>query len=234
MISVLSTNITSPLGFTTKQNYRAVLSGSSALKRHEGLWGLPEPFAASLFSEELRAALAIDGHTFFESIAIRSIREALTHTRLDVASERVVLIVSTTKGNVEWLDTPHYYPSEAAQAIAQAIGLTTKPIVVCNACVSGLSAQLLADRLLSEGIYDYAIVVGAEVQCKFIVSGFQSLKGKSLADHSTSSATASTPEKQQPPLSSRRPPTERVGNSWTEPPATMPTTTYHLPRKATD
>ena len=179
MISVLSTNITSPLGFTTEQNYRAVLSGSSALKRHEGLWGLPEPFAASLFSEELRAALAIDGHTFFESIAIRSIREALTHTRLDVASERVVLIVSTTKGNVEWLDTPHYYPSEAAQAIAQAIGLTTKPIVVCNACVSGLSAQLLADRLLSEGIYDYAIVVGAEVQSKFIVSGFQSLKAVS-------------------------------------------------------
>lgn len=179
MISVLSTNITSPLGFTTEQNYRAVLSGSSALKRHEGLWGLTEPFAASLFSEELRAALAIDGHTFFESIAIRSIREALTHTRLDVASERVVLIVSTTKGNVEWLDTPHYYPSEAAQAIAQAIGLTTKPIVVCNACVSGLSAQLLADRLLSEGIYDYAIVVGAEVQSKFIVSGFQSLKAVS-------------------------------------------------------
>ena len=179
MISVLSTNITSPLGFTTEQNYRAVLSGSSALKRHEGLWGLTEPFAASLFSEELKAALAIDGHTFFESIAIRSIREALTHTRLDVASERVVLIVSTTKGNVEWLDTPHYYPSEAAQAIAQTIGLTTKPIVVCNACVSGLSAQLLADRLLSEGIYDYAIVVGAEVQSKFIVSGFQSLKAVS-------------------------------------------------------
>lgn len=179
MISVLSTNITSPLGFTTEQNYRAILFGNSALKRHEGLWGLPEPFAASLFSEELRAALAIDGHTFFESIAIRSIREALTHTRLDVASERVVLILSTTKGNVEWLDTPHYYPSEAAQAIAQAIGLTTKPIVVCNACVSGLSAQLLADRLLSEGIYDYAIVVGAEVQSKFIVSGFQSLKAVS-------------------------------------------------------
>ena len=157
MISVLSTNITSPLGFTTEQNYLAILSGSSALKRHEGLWELPEPFAASLFSEELKDALTVDGHTFFESIAIRSILEALTHTRLDVASERVVLILSTTKGNVEQLDTPHYYPSEAAQAIAKAIGLTTKPIVVCNACVSGLSAQLLADRLLSEGIYDYAI-----------------------------------------------------------------------------
>ena len=57
--------------------------------------------------------------------------------------------------------------------------MSTTPIVVCNACVSGLSAQLLADHLLSADLYDYAIVVGAEVQSKFIVSGFQSLKAVS-------------------------------------------------------
>ena len=75
MISVLATNITSPLGFTTEENYRAVLSGTSALKRYEGLWGLPEPFAASLFTEEQRAKLEINECTFFEALAIRSIRD---------------------------------------------------------------------------------------------------------------------------------------------------------------
>ena len=179
MISVLSTNITSPLGFTTEQNYQAVLSGNSALKRYEGLWGLPEPFAASLFSEEQKRELALDGHTFFEALAIHSAREALTHIQLDVASPRVVLILSTTKGNIESLGNKHYFPSEAAQTIAKALGVSTTPIVVCNACVSGLSAQLLANNLLSAGLYDYAIVVGAEVQSKFIVSGFQSLKAVS-------------------------------------------------------
>ena len=173
MIEVISTNITSPLGFTTEENYQAVLSGSSALKRYEGLWGLPEPFAASLFSEKQRRVLAIEGYTFFEAIAIQSIREALTHISIDVASPRVVFILSTTKGNIE--ESPY----DAAQRIAEAIGLVTKPIVVCNACVSGLSAQLLASHLLSAGFYDYAIVVGAEVQSKFIVSGFQSLKAVS-------------------------------------------------------
>ena len=183
MISVLSTNITSPLGFTTEQNYQAVLTGTSALKRYEGMWGLPEPFAASLFSEEQKAALALDGFTHFESLAIRSVQEALSHIQLDVASSRVVLILSTTKGNVESLDNPdqegHYFPSKTAQTIAKALGISTMPIVVCNACVSGLSAQLLANNLLSAGLYDYAIVVGAEVQSKFIVSGFQSLKAVS-------------------------------------------------------
>ena len=178
MIQVLSTNITSPLGFTTEQNYRAVCSGVSALRRYDGLWGLPEPFAASLFSEEQIAKLALDGYTRFESLAIHSVREALSPPKggrgfLDVTSPRVVLILSTTKGNIG------QSPSEAAQRIAAAIGLTTTPIVVCNACVSGLSAQLLADHLLSASLYDYAIVVGAEVQSKFIVSGFQSLKAVS-------------------------------------------------------
>ena len=186
MISVLSTNITSPLGFTTEQNYRAVRSGVSALKRYEGLWGLPEPFTASLFSEEQNAELALDGYTRFESLAIHSVREALSHLSpvtchlspitchlSPVTSPKVVLILSTTKGNIGGS------PSEAAGRIGAAIGLTTTPIVVCNACVSGLSAQLLADHLLSAGFYDYAIVVGAEVQSKFIVSGFQSLKAVS-------------------------------------------------------
>ena len=179
MINVLSTNITSPLGLTTEANYQAVLSGCSALQRYDDLWGLPAPFAASLFSDEQRASLAIDGYTFFEALAIRSIRKALTYTSLGNDFSRIVLILSTTKGNIDALGEERYYPSEAAQRIAEAIGLTTKPIVVCNACVSGLSAQLLADRLLSEGVYDYAIVVGAEVQSKFIVSGFQALKAVS-------------------------------------------------------
>lgn len=179
MINVLATNITSPLGFTTEQNYKVVLSGTSALKRYEGLWGLPEPFAASLFTEEQKAALSIEGYTFFEALAIHSIRTALTYTKLGNDFSRIVLILSTTKGNIESLGEERYYPSEAAQRIAEAIGLTTKPIVVCNACVSGLSAQLLANNLLSAGLYDYAIVVGAEVQSKFIVSGFQSLKAVS-------------------------------------------------------
>ena len=179
MIRVVATNIISPLGFTTEENYRAVLAGRSALKRYAGLWGLPEPFAASLFNEEQKATLALEGYTFFEALAIRSIRTALTYTSLGNDFSRIVLILSTTKGNIESLGEERYYPSEAAQRIAEAIGLTTKPFVVCNACVSGLSAQLLANRLLSANVYDYAIVVGAEVQSKFIVSGFQSLKAVS-------------------------------------------------------
>lgn len=183
MTKVLSTNITSPLGMTTEQNYEAVKSGCSVLKRYEGKWNLQEPFAASLFTDEQMADMLVDGYTRFESVVLHSVREALTHVTLDVSSDRVVFILSTTKGNVELLGDEDAedieYPGAAAKRIATALGISTEPIVVCNACISGVAAQILAQRLLDSGKYDYAIVAGGEVQSKFVVSGFQAFKAVS-------------------------------------------------------
>lgn len=165
---------------TTEQNYQAVKSGCSALQRYEGKWNLQEPFCASLFTEEQMNGLMVDGFTRFESVVLHSVREALSRTSFDISSERVVFILSTTKGNVEQLSDDasdeNTYPGIAAKRIATELGLTTEPIVVCNACISGVAAQVLAQRLLDAALYDYAIIAGGEVQSKFIVSGFQSFK----------------------------------------------------------
>ena len=42
MIVKVSDNIISPLGMSTAENYAAVKSGHSELKRHDGLWDLPD------------------------------------------------------------------------------------------------------------------------------------------------------------------------------------------------
>lgn len=181
MAYVLSTNIVSPLGFTTGENVMALYEGRSSLRRYDGLWRLPEAFVASLFTEEQRAALQRDGYTLFESICIESARRALSETDFDIGASNVLLILSSTKANApDGLGSPTYrHPGEAAQRIAEALGITTTPIVVCNACISGVNAQILAERMLRGGEYEYAIVVGADVQSDFIVSGFQSLKSVS-------------------------------------------------------
>lgn len=178
MAIVLASNILSPLGMTTEENYRAVKAGRSSLRRYDGLWGLPEPFTASLFSDGQRRDLAIDGMTLFESFALRSARAALREVPLDLPTERTVFILSTTKANGEQL-TP---PGMAARRIASKLGFTTEPIVVCNACISGVAAIILAQRLLDGGQYDYAVVCGTDVQSRFTVSGFQSLKAVSADD----------------------------------------------------
>ena len=192
MAHILATNVTSPIGMTTEENYRSVLASRSALRRYEGIWGLPEPFTASLFTDEQLRALSIDGLTRFESLVVHSIREALSQLpSIDFTAKNVIFILSTTKANVELLSIDGIadvssakvsLPGEAARHIATHLGITTEPVIVCNACISGVAAIILAQRLLDGGAYDYAVVCGADVQNSFTVSGFQSLKAVSTDD----------------------------------------------------
>lgn len=185
MLKVVSTNIVSPLGMSSQENWRAVMQGRSALKRLENYKGIPLPFVASVFTPEQVEDLAIDGFTRFESLAIRSIAEALTHTDLDVHGERTIFILSTTKADVEELgfveemDGDYHRPALSAQRIAEHVGIGGGAIVCCNACISGVSAQILADRLISAGYYDNAVVCGADLVSSFTASGFLSFKSLS-------------------------------------------------------
>ena len=181
MVYQLADNITSPLGMTSAQNYQAVKAGRSALAPSSNLWEIPEPFTAALFSETQWQAMAREGLTRFESLVMHSVTQALEGTSIDSSSPRVVFILSTTKANIELLGDPEatpelLHPGESARRIAKALGLTTEPVVVCNACVSGLSALILAERLLTQRQYDYAIVCGADSLSRFVISGFQSFK----------------------------------------------------------
>ena len=184
MIFRISDNILSPLGETTKENYLAVRDGGSMLCRYDAYPGIPQSFTASLFSDEQNRLMAGAGLTRFESLAYASASRAIRESGIDPGSSRVVFILSTTKGNVELIsqgpsDESILYPCTAAQHIAQRLGITTVPITVCNACISGVSAMVLALRLLEAGTYDYAVVCGADTQCQFTISGFQSLKAVS-------------------------------------------------------
>lgn len=185
MLKVVSTNIVSPLGMSSQENWRAVMQGRSALRRLENYKGIPLPFVASVFTPEQVEKLAVEGFTRFESLAIRSITEALTHTDLELHGERTIFILSTTKADVEELgfaaerDGDYHRPALSAQRIAEHVGIGGGAIVCCNACISGVSAQILADRLISAGYYDNAVVCGADLVSSFTASGFLSFKSLS-------------------------------------------------------
>lgn len=186
MVSVIGQNIISPLGKTASENYNAVRNGRTSIRQWHGLWRESDNIAASLFSEKDNEDMIIDGCSRGESLAIRSIQDALKTADINTGSPRTVLILSTTKGNIAWLgrkdvDTERVLPTSSAQTIAHALGIKTQPIVVDNACISGLSAIILGSRLLELGFYDQAIVCGVETQSQFIVSGFQSLQALSSA-----------------------------------------------------
>ena len=192
MIVKVSDHIISPMGMSTAENYSAVKTGRSMLKRYEGHWGLPEPFVASLMDrEKMEQAFAemsdSKPYTFFEKMIILSAAKALEQTDIDPSSEKVLFILSTTKGNVFLLDKRETgFPKErvllgeAARQMTDYFHNPNAPLVVSNACISGVCAQIEAMRNLESGQFDNVVVVGCDVQSAFIVSGFQSFKALSV------------------------------------------------------
>ena len=171
MVSVLADNVISPLGETSEENYQAVKEGKSAIHAYAPMTaGIPNGFVASLLSSD------------FAALAFRSAQKAIDASGINVSSTRTVFILSSTKGAIEKLgqtDDDKLYLGNIAQRIATRLGIQLSPIVVCNACISGLAAMILASRLLVSKKYDYAVVCGADCPNRFIISGFQSLNAMS-------------------------------------------------------
>ena len=164
MIYCVGHSIISPLGEGSQANYEAVQAGRTGLKIHTNRFEDVEPFCASLF----------DTPQSFVPLCIRSIEDAIGQWTMDNGQwiKDTIFILSTTKGDQLDLLTP-------AQEIARHFGNPNPPIVVSNACTSGVCAQITAMRLLEAGLYKHAVVVGCDIQTKFIVSGFQAFKALS-------------------------------------------------------
>ncbi len=184
-VIALSGNIVSPLGLTARENFLAVVEGRSGVAPHRETFGIPEPFAASLFDRKAvfseAASQGVSGYNLFETILILSIRDAVQRAGIDPASSRVAFVISSIKGNVEALseEEERVPVSVSADRVAAFFGQPNPPLVVSNACISGLTALIHARRMLLCGQCDQVVVAGAEVQSRFIVSGFQSLKALS-------------------------------------------------------
>jgi len=187
--TVLSDNIISPLGITSESNLLAVLAGKSELRSYPATDRLPEPCFASLIDEasleEEYSRLGLDSsYTVFEKRVILSVSKALEGTGVDPSSDDVLFVVSSTKGNVDLLDTPDCDLDKvvlgySAARIAGFFGNKVPPVAVSNACISGLCAQICALREIDAGRYSHVIVSGSDVQSRFIISGFQSFKALS-------------------------------------------------------
>lgn len=185
MAYIIADNIISPLGETSEENYLSVKAGRSGIRAYEpGTCNIPEGFYASLLFED------------FETLTLRSAQKAIANAlknigngqknmgnelktignaRLELKGKRTAFILSSTKGNIE----ENISLADSAQRIASQLGIDAKPIVVCNACISGLSALILGNRLIDSDLYDAAIVCGCDTPRQFILSGFQSLKALS-------------------------------------------------------
>jgi 3-oxoacyl-[acyl-carrier-protein] synthase-1 len=194
-IQIISDAMINSLGFSTEEVFQKIKNGESGSKSVAN-FTLSEP--STMLSEinkelflnlcnEKGLSSAFEKFTFFEQLMICSISCALEKTDIDVTSNEVLFVFSTTKGNIGLLDhsQQHLYDPERVH-IWKSVALVTQyfknrnqSIIISNACISGTQSILVAKNLLATSQYKYIIVCGADVISPFVVSGFQSFKALS-------------------------------------------------------
>lgn len=173
-------NIVTPLGWDMPSTAKAMFLGKSAIERVATFGKLSHLCMAVCppqATDEAFAKLGLKG-------SFSHLEKLLLLAAIPLScpiDERTVLILSTTKGNISALGAEPPYLSALAQKIADVLGISTPPVVVSNACVSGAMALSVAQRLLQGGVYNSALVVAGDEVSEFVLSGFGAFQAMSAA-----------------------------------------------------
>ena len=182
-------NIVSAYGFDSASAVDSIKNEVSGLTLVDDSKVLPNPFYSSLIHQEnleseFQKLDSKEAHTRLEQILLVSLADTLKKSGIEL-TERVGLIVSTTKGNIDVLDADspfdenRAYLGELGKKIETFFGFKNEAIVLSNACVSGVLALAVAKRLIRQERYDQVFVVAGDLVSKFILTGFNSFQALS-------------------------------------------------------
>ena len=200
-VCIVNDNIITSLGFTTAENIAAIKNGTIGIRTVSDPDLYPGPVPLSLietdqlfskFEEVLQVYKKVSpaaSFTRLEKMFIISIHDALKGQPMIPGNPRTLLVISTTKGNINLLENRHrttfshkrLYLWELGRIIQAFFGFVNTPLIISNACISGVVALMTASRFLQLGAYDYAVVAGGDIASEFVISGFQSFQALSPA-----------------------------------------------------
>lgn len=180
-------NIVSPLGFDSTTNSNQVAQENAGITLQSDTNLLATPFYASIINTNIlgEAFQEIDDpslYTKLEKMMILSLKDTIAKASLPI-TEKTVLIISTTKGNIDVLHSKNntFSPNRAylpvlGNTIKSFFGFQNEPIIVSNACVSGILAVAVAKRLIQSNAYDNAFIVSGDLVSEFTLSGFNAFQ----------------------------------------------------------
>lgn len=187
VVYVGASNVVTPLGFGTDANFRALLDGKSGIQKHQDSL-LPQPyFSSTIPTDNLERAFAEispkESYSKLEKMLILALHPVVMASG-SAKSERTGFILSTTKGNINALEKDDVFKAtlhDLAKTVADFFGFTTQPVVLSNACVSGIMAVSVGKRMMQSGQFDEVFVVAGDLVSEFVLSGFNSFQAMSDA-----------------------------------------------------
>lgn len=177
---IIDTSLISPLGLTTNENFTALTQSASGIRLLDDTYFFSKPILGSVIDHSI-----IDGFkqrlqtkNRFDTLLMACAFDMLHKKEVDYTSHHTLIILSTTKGNIELLATEH--DSEqidlnySASLLQQCFRNPNQVMIVSNACISGISAAIVASRYIQAGLYKHVLVIGCDVVSRFVLSGFNS------------------------------------------------------------
>lgn len=188
-VFITETNCITPIGFDVATNVKNINASVSGIQLHQNLSLMKAPFYASIINDmDLDTALAkispADNYTKLEKMMILALHPIVEKSKIDFNS-KTGFILSTTKGNITALKNKSDENFQKAQLpnlakkVADFFKFKTEPIVISNACVSGIMAVSVAKRLVQSEMYDNVFVVAGDEVSEFVLSGFNSFQAMS-------------------------------------------------------
>lgn len=184
-------NIVSSYGFDSASAIQNISNEISGLQLTDDKKILPNPFYSSRIpqdklQEKYKQLHPEEKHTRLEKMLLVSLSDVIVKSGIAL-TDRVGLIISTTKGNIDVLEEESIFPEERVYLaslggkIKSFFGFQNEPIVLSNACVSGVLAIAVAKRFINQGKFDSVFVIGGDLVTEFILSGFNAFQALSDA-----------------------------------------------------
>ncbi len=188
-VYVSHNTIVSSLGYDSPSVVQKIRDGYSGLQTANDPKLLDQPICASIVDTRKLPNIAKEPnleekYTRLEQMLLVSLGNVVEASQIEL-TDRVGLIVSTTKGNIDVLDHDNTFPKERAylaklgKVLKDFFGFKNSPIVLSNACVSGLLAIAAAKKMIVQDCFDHVFITGGDLVSKFTLSGFNAFQALS-------------------------------------------------------
>lgn len=199
-IYITAHTLITTLGFGIQENTEAIRACRSGIRIQEAGRISDSPLLAGMIDaaelERRAKQMQIMDYTRMEQLFILAVQEVISQSGASLREPDCALLLSTTKGNVDLLskqvtsdesngssiqlptDSPAFL-WKMAERIGKFFGACNQVDIISNACISGVSAIIVAKRQIESGRYKRVIVAGGDILSHFITSGFLSFRSVS-------------------------------------------------------
>src|SRR5690554_85829 len=197
-IAITGMGIVSAIGMNVEENLTSLKGNKHGISKIENIDTILKD---SIYvgeikksNEELLALLgitdSINNFSRTSMLGALAVKEAIETAEIDVRSENIGFINSTTVGGMDIIeryyntfefekDKQHYIEVHDAgnntNVICNHLGIKGMVTTISTACSSAANAIMLGARLLKSGRLDKVIVGGMDGLCKFTINGFNTL-----------------------------------------------------------